>query len=114
MPLNDAVGNDFTHILTTSQLIYPSRKNVFQIRKTTSQGFGYSSPHVQNPQPINHSPHVPLLALLNSFQKILRGLFTHPLEIHQMGGGEVVKVRDIADQAGADELAHQHLAAAFD
>src|SRR5205814_346482 len=55
-----------------------------------------------------------LLRFFNTSMDVLRGLFAHALELHQLFDGEVINIRHALDQAAVDELIDESVAHAID
>src|SRR5829696_3328967 len=79
-----------------------------------AEAFGDACSDVEDSKPEKDAPKIARFAAGHGVEKILRGLFTHAFERHQVLERERVNVGDIAHEAFGDELFHEHLTATLD
>src|SRR6185436_7225279 len=79
-----------------------------------AQAFGDARADVEDSKPEKDAPKIARFAPGHGVEKILRRLFTHAFERHQVVERERVKVGDVAHKAFGDELFHKHFTTALD
>ena len=68
--MHHALRDDLTHILALRQLVHAGGEHVIERGKPAPQGLGHTRADVENPQTVEHPPHVALLAGFDAIQEI--------------------------------------------